>query len=93
MRIAKDFLQNLRVFDQNRYKLMELVRLQKGIVQLIAYPMKEKQTKILTELLKIAITTMKNEKSQELDMDLILMTLRSITYTSKVDKIYEIKEK
>ena len=72
---------------------MELVRLQKGIVQLIAYLMKEKQTKILTELLKIAITTMKNEKSQELDMDLILMTLRSITYTSKVDKIYEIKEK
>ena len=72
---------------------MELVKLQKGIVQLIAYLMKEKQTKILTELLKIAITTMKNEKSQELDMDLILMTLRSITYTSKVDKIYEIKEK
>ena len=72
---------------------MELVRLQKGIVQLIAYPMKEKQTKILTELLKIATTTMKNEKSQELDMDLIHMTLRSITYTLKVDKIYEIKEK
>ena len=72
---------------------MELVKLQKGIVQLIAYLMKEKQTKILTELLKIAITTMKNEKSQELDMDLIHMTLRSITYTLKVDKIYEIKEK
>lgn len=72
---------------------MELVKLLKGIVLLIAYPMKEKPTKILTEWLKIATTTMKNEKSQELDMDLILMILRWITYTLKVDKTYEIKEK